>query len=54
MLGGQLTDALVMMILISLVLSIIKVNFAIVIGIFAGLGNLIPYFVPYCTYIVLL
>ncbi|NLJ96017.1 MAG: AI-2E family transporter [Clostridiales bacterium] len=48
---GQLTDAFVMMILISLVLSIIKVNFAIVIGIFAGLGNLIPYFGPVIAYI---
>lgn len=48
---GQLTDAFVMMILISLVLSITKVNFAIVIGVFAGLGNLIPYFGPIVAYI---
>jgi len=47
---GQLADAFVMMILISLVLSITKVNFAIVIGIFAGLGNLIPYFGPIVAY----
>ncbi len=48
---GQLTDALVMMILISLALSIVGVKFALVIGIFAGLGNLIPYFGPIVAYI---
>ena len=48
---GQLTDAFVMMILISLVLSIIGVKFAVVIGIFAGIGNLIPYFGPIVAYI---
>ena len=48
---GQLTDALVMMILISLALSIVGLKFALVIGIFAGLGNLIPYFVPIVAYI---
>jgi len=48
---GQLADAFLMMILISLVLSITGVKFAIVIGIFAGLGNLIPYFGPVIAYI---
>lgn len=48
---GQLADALVMMILISLALSIVGVKFALVIGIFAGLGNLIPYFGPVVAYI---
>lgn len=48
---GQLTDAFVMMILISLVLSITGVKFAIVIGIFAGIGNLIPYFGPIVAYV---
>ncbi len=48
---GQLTDAFVMMILISLTLSITGVNFAIVIGILAGIGNLIPYFGPIIAYI---
>lgn len=48
---GQLTDALVMMVLISLVLSITGVKFAIVIGIFAGVGNLIPYCGPIVAYI---
>ncbi len=48
---GQLADALVMMVLISTVLSITGVNFAIVIGICAGIGNLIPYFGPIVAYI---
>lgn len=48
---GQLTDAFVMMILISLVLSVTGVKFAVVIGIFAGIGNLIPYFGPIVAYI---
>lgn len=48
---GQLTDALVMMLLISIVLSIIGVKFAILIGICAGIGNLIPYFGPIVAYI---
>lgn len=48
---GQLADAFVMMILISLVLSITGVKFALVIGIFAGIGNLIPYFGPVIAYI---
>lgn len=48
---GQLIDALVMMVLISLVLSLTGVKFALVIGIFAGIGNLIPYFGPVIAYI---
>lgn len=48
---GQLTDAFVMMILISMVLSVTGVKFAIVIGIFAGIGNLIPYVGPIVAYI---
>ncbi|MHB8127471.1 MAG: AI-2E family transporter [Mobilitalea sp.] len=48
---GQLTDAFVMMLLISIVLSITGVKFAIVIGILAGVGNLIPYFGPIVAYI---
>lgn len=48
---GQLTDALVMMILISLILSITGVKFSVVIGILAGIGNLIPYFGPIVAYV---
>lgn len=48
---GQLLDALFMMIIISLVLSVIGVKFAIVIGILSGIGNLIPYFGPIVAYV---
>jgi Predicted permease len=48
---GQLADAFVMMILISLILSITGVKFSIVIGICAGIGNLIPYFGPIVAYV---
>jgi predicted PurR-regulated permease PerM len=47
---GQLIDAFVMMFLISIVLSITGVKFAIVIGVLAGIGNLIPYFGPIVAY----
>lgn len=47
---GQLTDAFVMMILISVWLSVVGVKFGVVIGIFAGIGNLIPYFGPMIAY----
>lgn len=43
---GQLTDALIMGILISITLSIIGIEFAVIIGIIAGASNLIPYFGP--------
>ena len=48
---GQLTDAVFMMFLISITLSIIGVKFAILIGVFAGIGNLIPYFGPIVAYV---
>lgn len=48
---GQLLDAFFMMIAISISLSIVGVRFAFVIGIFAGIGNLIPYFGPIVAYI---
>lgn len=48
---GQLADAFFMMMAISAVLSIIGVKFAYVIGIFAGIGNLIPYFGPIVAYV---
>lgn len=47
---GQLMDASVMMVLISLALSVIGVKFAVLIGILAGIGNLIPYFGPIVAY----
>lgn len=40
---GQLTDALIMAILISIALSLIGIDYAIIIGIIAGFTNVIPY-----------
>lgn len=47
---GQLIDALFMMVVISATLSIIGVKFSVVIGICAGIGNLIPYVGPVVAY----
>ncbi len=47
---GQLMDALVMMGAISLSLSIIGVKFGLIIGVLAGIGNLIPYCGPFVAY----
>lgn len=47
---GQLADAFVMMILISLTLSLVGVKFGVVIGVLAGIGNLIPYCGPFVAY----
>lgn len=47
---GQCMDAFFMMVMISITLSITGVKFAIVIGIFAGIGNLIPYVGPVVAY----
>ncbi|MDO5293609.1 MAG: AI-2E family transporter [bacterium] len=49
-LKGTLMDVGVMMVLISVTLSIVGVNFAVIIGILAGLGNLIPYCGPFIAY----
>ena len=48
---GQLLDAMTMMVLISITLSVIGVKFGVLIGILAGIGNLIPYFGPIIAYI---
>lgn len=47
---GQLMDAIVMMFLIGITLSIVGVKFAVIIGIIAGIGNLIPYCGPFIAY----
>lgn len=47
---GQLTDAFVMLVSISFTLSIIGVRFGMLIGILAGIGNLIPYLGPFVAY----
>lgn len=49
-LQGQLSDVLFMMVAISLTLTITGVKFSVLIGILAGLGNLIPYFGPFVAY----
>jgi len=41
---GQLTDAMIMSVLFSIGLSVVGVPFAVPIGIFSGLSNIIPYF----------
>jgi predicted PurR-regulated permease PerM len=48
---GQLMDAMVMMFLIGVSLSIVGVKYAVLIGIIAGIGNLIPYCGPFIAYI---
>jgi len=47
---GQTIDAILMAVLIGVSLSIVGVNMAPVIGIFAGIGNLIPYVGPIVAY----
>lgn len=47
---GQVLDALLMMGVISVVLYICDIPFAIAIGVLAGLGNLIPYVGPFIAY----
>lgn len=48
---SQLIDAVVIAILTSLALTLIKLDFAIIIGIVAGVFNLIPYFGPIVGFI---
>ncbi|MEG0706260.1 MAG: AI-2E family transporter [Cellulosilyticaceae bacterium] len=43
---GQLIDAVIMAVLTSLALTLIRLDFAIIIGIIAGVFNIIPYFGP--------
>lgn len=48
---GQLLDALIMAIMISISLTLLGVKFAVIIGILTGIGNLIPYVGPVVAYI---
>ena len=48
---GQLIDAFLICILISVSLSIVGVKFAVLIGILTGIGNLIPYVGPIVAYV---
>ncbi|MGL4344709.1 MAG: AI-2E family transporter [Cellulosilyticaceae bacterium] len=43
---GQLIDAAIMGILTSLVLTLVRLDFAIIIGVISGIFNIIPYFGP--------
>ena len=47
---GQLIDAVFMCIVVSAVLSLLQVPFAVIIGIMTGIGNLIPYVGPIVAY----
>lgn len=46
---GALVDSIIVAFLSSLVLTILRVNFAVIIGIIAGLLNIIPYFGPFIS-----
>lgn len=47
---GQLIDAMIMAVLVSMSLSLIGVKYAVIIGVLSGLGNLIPYVGPIVAY----
>lgn len=47
---SQVMDALIMMTMISITLSIVGVRFSVIIGVFSGFGNLIPYVGPVIAY----
>lgn len=47
---GQLMDALFMLVVVSIALSLVGVRFAVIIGILTGVGNLIPYVGPFVAY----
>ena len=47
---GQFMDAAFMMISLSVILTVLGVRFGMIIGICAGIGNLIPYFGPFIGY----
>jgi len=48
---GAFIDGLIVAFISSLVLSLLKIEFAIFVGIFAGVVNIIPYFGPFITMI---
>lgn len=47
---GQIADVIFMCIVLSLTLSVIGIKFSVLIGIFAGICNMIPYFGPVVAY----
>ncbi|MCR5772767.1 MAG: AI-2E family transporter [Butyrivibrio sp.] len=50
---GQFTDALIVGVLITIILSFAGIPNALIVGVFAGLGNLVPYLGPVVGYITL-
>ena len=48
---GQVTDAILVGAVISIIFSFMKMNYALVVGLMAGVGNLIPYVGPALGYI---
>ena len=50
---GQFTDALIVGVLVTVVLSLARVPYAVLVGVFAGLGNMIPYVGPVVGYLTL-
>ena len=48
---GQVTDAVLVGIVVSIIFSFMKMNYSLVIGMLAGIGNLIPYVGPALGYI---
>ena len=48
---GQIIDAMIVAVLTSLALTLIQLDFAIIIGVIAGIFNLIPYFGPIVGFI---
>lgn len=49
--SGQLMDALIMVILLSLWLRVVHIKFAVIIGVFSGFANIIPYFGAFAGFI---
>ncbi len=47
---GQMIDGVIMFAMVSVALSILNVQFAVIIGIVTGIGNLIPYVGPFLAY----
>lgn len=48
---GQIIDAVIVAVLTSVILTLIQLDFAIIIGLIAGVFNLIPYFGPFVGFI---
>ena len=48
---GQLIDAFIMMVSVSLVLSLLDIKYSVFIGVMTGIGNVIPYAGPFVAYV---